>query len=200
MTRMIAMTATALALALLAEPAAAATKIEFFFPVPVEGKVGREMTNIAKRFNAEQSDIEVVAVYTGNYDETKIKAQGAMQAGKPRAVALVSANFVLEFKLNDQIVPLDPFLATENMTKDSFLADFWPALHANATVDGKLYAVPYQNSTPLLYYNADLFKEAGLDPAKPPQNWAQLIDYGVKLTKKATGRARAGLSMPAGSD
>jgi len=109
--------------------------------VPVEGKLAREMTNIAKRFNAEQSDVEVVAVYTGNYDETKIKAQAAMQAGKPPAVALVSANFVLEFKLNDQIVPLDPFLAAEKLTKDTFLADFWPALHANATVDGKLYAI-----------------------------------------------------------
>jgi sn-glycerol 3-phosphate transport system substrate-binding protein len=200
MTRMIAMTATALALALLAEPAAAATKIEFFFPVPVEGKLAREMTNIAKRFNAEQSDIEVVAVYTGNYDETKIKAQAAMQAGKPPAVALVSANFVLEFKLNDQIAPLDPFLAAENMTKDAFLADFWPALHANATVDGKLYAIPYQNSTPLLYYNADLFKEAGIDPEKPPQNWAQLIDYGVKLTKKDSSAARWGLMLPSEYD
>ena len=87
MARMIGMIGPLLALALLAEPAAAATKIEFFFPVPVEGKLAREMTNIAKRFNAEQSEIEVVAVYTGNYDETKIKAQAAMQAGKPPAVA-----------------------------------------------------------------------------------------------------------------
>ncbi len=198
MARMIGMIGPLLALALLAEPAAAATKIEFFFPVPVEGKLAREMTNIAKRFNAEQSEIEVVAVYTGNYDETKIKAQAAMQAGKPPAVALVSANFVLEFKLNDQIAPLDPFLAAEGQTKDAFLADFWPALRANATVDGKLYAVPYQNSTPLLYYNADLFKAAGLDPEKPPQNWAQLIDYATKLTKKDS--ERWGLMMPSEYD
>src|SRR5260221_5335398 len=101
MTRSIAMTATALAIALLAEPAAAATKIEFFFPVPVEGKLAREMTNIAKRFNAEQSDIEVVAVYTGNYDETKIKAQAAMQPGKPPKGGPRSAQFGLEFKRDE---------------------------------------------------------------------------------------------------
>jgi sn-glycerol 3-phosphate transport system substrate-binding protein len=194
MKRMIGITTAAVAVALLAGSASAATKIEFFFPVPVEGKLAREMANIAKRFNAEQSDIEVVAVYTGSYDETKIKVQAAVQAGRPPAVALVSANFVLEFKLNDQIVPLDPFLAAEGTTKDAYLADFWPALHANATVDGKLYAIPYQNSTPLLYYNADLFKAAGLDPEKPPQNWAQLIDYGVKLTKKENGTTRWGLN------
>src|SRR5882757_6442876 len=200
MTRMIGTLAAAVAVTLLAAPASAATKIEFFFPVPVEGKLAREMADIAKRFNAAQSDVEVVAVYTGSYDETKIKAQAAMQAGKPPAVALVSANFVLEFKLNDQIVPLDPFLAAEGTNKDAFLADFWPALHANATVDGKLYAIPYQNSTPLLYYNADLFKAAGLDPEKPPQNWAQLIDYGVKLTKKENGATRWGLMLPSEYD
>src|ERR1700730_1001929 len=200
MTRLFGTMAAALAVTLLAAPARAATKIEFFFPVPVEGKLAREMANIAKRFNAEQSDVEVVAVYTGTYDETKIKAQAAMQAGKPQAEPLVSADFALEFKLNDQIVPLDPFLAAENMTKDAFLADFWPALHTNATVDGKLYAIPYQNSTPLLYYTADLFKEAGIDPEKPPQNWAQLIDYGVKLTKKDQGTPRWGLMLPSEYD
>jgi sn-glycerol 3-phosphate transport system substrate-binding protein len=200
MTRMIRGTATALAIALLAGSASAATKIEFFFPVPVEGKLAREMADIAKRFNASQSDVEVTAVYTGSYDETKIKAQAAVQAGRPPAVALVSANFVLEFKLNDQIVPLDPFLAAEGTTKDQFLADFWPALHGNATVDGKLYAVPYQNSTPLLYYNADLFKAAGLDPEKPPQNWAQLVDYGVKLTKKGSGATQWGMMLPSEYD
>jgi sn-glycerol 3-phosphate transport system substrate-binding protein len=200
MTRLFGTMAAALAVSLLAAPAGAKTKIEFFFPVPVEGKLAREMANIAKRFNDEQSDIEVVAVYTGSYDETKIKAQAAMQAGKPPAVALVSANFVLEFKLNDQIVPLDPFLAAEGTTKDAYLADFWPALHANATVDGELYAIPYQNSTPLLYYNADLFTAAGLDPEKPPQNWAQLVDYGVKLTKKDSGATRWGLMLPSEYD
>lgn len=200
MARMIGMTAPFLALALLATPAAARTKIEFFFPVPVEGKLAQEMTNIAKRFNSAQSDVEVVAVYTGNYDETKIKAQAAVQAGRPPAVALVSANLVLELKLNDQIVPLDPFLAADGETKDGFLADFWPALHANATVDGKLYAIPYQNSTLLLYYNADLFKEAGLDPAKPPRNWAELIDDGVKLTKKEPDKERWGLMLPSEYD
>src|SRR5258708_35633536 len=116
MTRMIAMTATALALALLAEPAAAATKIEFFFPVPVEGKLAREMTNIAKRFNAEQSDVEVVAVYTGNYDETNIKAQAAIQAGKTPRRAPVDPNLVLELQLNDHSVPLDTLLPNRTMT------------------------------------------------------------------------------------
>jgi sn-glycerol 3-phosphate transport system substrate-binding protein len=43
--------------------------------------------------------------------------------------------------------------------------------------------VPFQNSTPLLYYNKEQFKEAGLDPEKPPQTWAELVADAKKLTK-----------------
>lgn len=183
------------------DAALAATKIEFFFPVPVDGKLARGMTDLVKKFNAAQGDVDVVAVYTGSYDETKIKAQAAAQAGKPPAVVLTSANFVLEFKLNDLIEPLDPLLAAEGSNKDAFLADFWPALHANATVDGKLYAIPFQNSTPLLYYNVDAFKEAGLDPKRPPQNWAEFAAYAEKLTKKNGGNVeRWGVMIPSSYD
>ena len=50
-------------------------------------------------------------------------------------------------------------------------------------VDGELYGVPFHNSTPLLYYNVEHFKEAGLDPSKPPRTWAELADAAKKLTK-----------------
>ena len=69
-------------------------------------------------------------------------------------------------------------------------------MHANAIVDGELYAIPYQNSTPLLYYNKEHFKEAGLDPEKPPQTWAELVDAAKKLTKAD----RMGFGLPEGYD
>jgi len=187
--------AGALAIGSLAGPALAATRIEFFFPTPVEGQLAKEMTNMVKRFNASQSDVEVVAVYTGSYDETKTKMQAAIAAGRPPGVVLTSANFVLEYKLNDLIAPLEPLLGAENTTGAKFLEDFWPALHANATVDGKLYAIPFQNSTPLLYYNVEMLKEAGFDHA--PVDWAELIQVATKLTKKAGNDVdRWGLMMP----
>ena len=75
--------AFALSMAALALPAAAQTKIEFFFPVPVEGKLAREMTRLVKLYNESQKEVEVVASYTGGYDDTKLKAQAAAKAGKP---------------------------------------------------------------------------------------------------------------------
>jgi sn-glycerol 3-phosphate transport system substrate-binding protein len=138
----------------------------------------------------------VVASYTGGYDDTKLKAQAAAKAGKPPSVVLMSANFNVDLKLSGDVISLEPMLKADETTREDFLKDFWPALHANATVDGELYGVPFHNSTPLLYYNVEHFKEAGLDPAKPPRTWAEMVDAARKLTKGD----RSGFMMPAGYD
>jgi sn-glycerol 3-phosphate transport system substrate-binding protein len=189
-------TALALSLATAALPAWAQTKIDFFFPVPVEGKLAREMTRLVKLYNESQKEVEVTASYTGGYDDTKLKAQAAAKAGKPPSVVLMSANFNVDLKLSGDIISLEPMLKADESTRDDFLKDFWPALHANAIVDGELYGVPFHNSTPLLYYNVDHFKEAGLDPSKPPRTWAEMVDAAKKLTKDG----RHGFLMPAGYD
>ena len=176
--------------------AGAQTKIDFFFPVPVDGKLAREMARLTKVYNDSQKEVVVTAAYTGSYDETKLKAQAAANAGKPPAVVLMSANFVLDLKLAGDVISLEPMLKAEGTTRGKFLDDFWPAVHANAIVDGELYAIPYQNSTPLLYYNKEHFKEAGLDPEKPPRTWAELVDAAKKLTKPD----RMGFGMPEGYD
>lgn len=188
--------ALALSLATAAWPAWSQTRIDFFFPVPVEGKLAREMTRLVKLYNESQKEVEVVASYTGGYDDTKLKAQAAAKAGKPPSVVLMSANFNVDLKLSGDIISLEPMLKADETTREDFLKDFWPALHANATVDGELYGVPFHNSTPLLYYNVEHFKEAGLDPAKPPRTWAEMVDAAKKLSKGD----RSGFMMPAGYD
>jgi len=188
--------ALALSLAAAAWPAWSQTRIDFFFPVPVEGKLAREMTRLVKLYNESQKEVEVVASYTGGYDDTKLKAQAAAKAGKPPSVVLMSANFNVDLKLSGDIISLEPMLKADETTREDFLKDFWPALHANATVDSELYGVPFHNSTPLLYYNVEHFKEAGLDPAKPPRTWAEMVDAAKKLTKGD----RSGFMMPAGYD
>ena len=113
----------------------------------------------------------------------------------------MSANFNVDLKLSGDIQSLEPMLKADGATRDAFLADFWPALHANAMVEGELYSVPFHNSTPLLYYNVDHFKEAGLDPTKPPRTWAELVDAAKKLTKREGDKVeRYGFTMPAGYD
>ena len=87
--------ALALALATAALPVWAQTRIEFFFPVPVEGKLAKEMTRLTKLYNEGQKEVEVTAVYTGGYDDTKLKAQAAAKAGKPPSVVLMTRSEAL---------------------------------------------------------------------------------------------------------
>ncbi|MFI5015717.1 MAG: ABC transporter substrate-binding protein [Hyphomicrobiales bacterium] len=170
--------------ALAATGAGAATKIDFFFPVPDDGALAKEMQNLVARFNKENPEIEVTAAYTGTYDDTDVKTRAAIKAGKPPAVSLMSANFITQYHIDDLVEPFDPLVQADGKTPDAFMDQFWPALHGNARVDGKIYGVPFQNSTPLLYYNVEAFKEAGLDPDKPPATWAEWLDDAKKLAKR----------------
>ena len=152
----------------LAAPAHAATDIQMFFPVPVQGKLSAEMQRLIAQFNTEHPDIHATAVFTGSYDDTDLKTRAAIQAGHPPAAAIESANFVRQYVIAGQAENLDPLIQADGKTPDAFMDQFWPALKSNAIVDGHVYGVPFQNSTPLLYYSVDAFKDAGLDPDHPP--------------------------------
>ena len=177
--------------------AGAAEDIKFYFPTSVQGRLAIIMKEVVAEYNKSQSDVNVTAVYTGSYAETGIKASAAMEAGNPPAVAMVGANNILEFVQKEQIETIGSFLVGDNSTSAEFLTDFWPGVHANAKVNGELYAVPFQNSTPILFYNKDHFTEVGLDPDTPPENWDQLIEFGKKLIKKEGDKTtRYGLMFP----
>ncbi len=170
----------------------AATDIDLFFPVPVQGKLANEMQRLIGEFNQGHPDIHVTPVYTGSYDDTNLKTHAAIAAGQPPALAIMSANFVREYVINDEVVNLDALIQKDGLTEVEYMGRFWPALRLNATQDGHAYGVPFHNSTPLLYYSVDAFKDAGLDPDKPPVTWQDWLDDARKLVKHDGGRPRAG--------
>lgn len=193
--------AVAVASGLSLTPALAATEIQLFFPVPVQGKLASEMENLIARFNSEHPDIVVTPVYTGSYDETNLKTRAAIKAGQPPAAVIMSANYILEYVINGEVEPYDGLIAADGKTPAQFMDDFWPALHGNAFIDGKVYGVPFHNSTPLLYYNVRLFEEAGLDPDNPPATWAEWVDAAQKLTRRDGDTVKQwGAMMPATYD
>jgi sn-glycerol 3-phosphate transport system substrate-binding protein len=67
---------------------------------------------------------------------------------------------------------------------DADAKPFFPAFLANSQTGGKTWGLPFQRSTIVLYWNKELFKEAGLDPNKPPGTWKEMQEYAQKLTKK----------------
>ena len=162
----------------------APTEIEFFFPVPVQGRLSNEMQRLVSAFNDKHPDIHVTPSYTGSYDDTNLKTRAAIQAGHSPGVVLMSANFVREYVITGDAEPLDPFIAADGMTDAQYMDRFWPALRVNAMEAGHVYGVPYQNSTPVMYYNEAAFREVGLDPDHPPATWAEWVDAAKKLTKR----------------
>ncbi|HUN40919.1 MAG TPA: ABC transporter substrate-binding protein [Acetobacteraceae bacterium] len=177
--------------------ARAATDIDFFFPVPVQGKLAVEMQKLIGEFDQSHPDIHVTAVYTGSYDDTNLKTRAAIQAGHPPGVVLMSANFIRDYYIHHNAISLDPLITKTGMTPAQYMALFWPALKLNAMEAGHVYGVPFQNSTPLLYYSVDAFKDAGLDPNHPPVTWDEWVADMKKLTKRSGGQTtRWGLMFP----
>ena len=175
----------------------AATEIDLFFPVPVQGKLANEMQRLVEVFNKDHADIHVTPVYSGSYDDTNLKTHAAIQAGKPPAAVIMSANFVREYVINDEIVNLDTLISKDGQTPEQFINQFWPALKLNATEEGHVYGVPFQNSTPVLYYSVDAFRDAGLNPDHPPVTWQEWVDDAKKLVKReGTTTTRWGFMMP----
>lgn len=112
------------------------------------------------------------------------KATTLAAAGTPVAMAYVGSRTLKEFAQNDLIVPVP-------MT-DEEKKSYYPNIVDTVTFDGNQWGVPVAFSTKALYWNKDLFKQAGLDPETPPKTWAEEIEY-AKTIKEKTGIAGYGL-------
>lgn len=175
---------------------AAKTSIQFFYPVQVGGPLTQVMDGYVKKFMHENPDIEVVPVYAGNYWDTTTKALTAHKSGKPPAVAVLLAADIFTFMDEDAIAPIDSFFETE--ADQAWLDGFMPAFTASSQVDGHTWAIPFQRSTAVMYWNKKAFKEAGLDPEKYPTTWDEMVKYGKAVLKKdSSGRVtRWGVGIP----
>jgi multiple sugar transport system substrate-binding protein len=112
------------------------------------------------------------------------KATTLAAAGTPVAMAYVGSRTLKEFAQNDLIVPVP-------MTEDE-KKSYYPNIVDTVTFDGNQWGVPVAFSTKALYWNKDLFKQAGLDPEKAPKTWAEEIAF-AKQIKEKTGIAGYGL-------
>jgi sn-glycerol 3-phosphate transport system substrate-binding protein len=188
----IALGAAAATAAAIRPARAAATEIELFFPVPVQGALAGQMQKLVARFNDAHPDIVVTAAYTGSYDDTNLKTRAAIKAGRPPAAVIMSANFVREYVINDEVIAFDDLIRAHGGTPADYFARFWPALRPNAVIDETIYGIPFHNSTPLLYYNTQALADAGI--AEPPATWPAWLDAARKLTKP--NGERWGLMFP----
>ncbi len=169
--------------------------ISFWFPVDVGGGLAKVIDGMVADFNREHPGIKVAATYTGSYDITLQKLQATKLAGTLPDVAVAELSALTVLAALGAAQPLDDLIAAEGGQK--FLGKFWPSMLLNCVYNGKVYGIPFQRSTPVLYYNKDAFKEVGIDPEKPPLTWDELVNDAQKLTKREGDRVtRWGLELP----
>ncbi len=172
------------------------TEISFFYPVAVGGAIAKTIDGFAADFMKANPGIKVTPIYAGTYQETLVKALTAHKSGTPPVTSVLLSTDMFTLIDEDAIVPIDNFVKTAD--DKAWLAGFYPAFMMNSRTGGKTWGVPFQRSTVVMYYNKDLFKEAGLDPNKPPQTWAELKAAATKLTRKdASGKVTQwGVQIP----
>jgi sn-glycerol 3-phosphate transport system substrate-binding protein len=178
-------------------------ELTFFYPVNVGGPVTVLIDKICEDFNRENPDIVVKPVYTGNYDDTVVKIQTAIQGKNPPDFFITLATQRFSMAASNAAIPLDDLIAADGAAGKAYIDDFLSGFMEDSWVTGKIYSIPFQRSTMILYYNKDAFAEAGLNPEKPPVSWNELVEFSQKLIKKdASGnitRYGVGMALNSGS-
>lgn len=174
-----------------------ALHLTFYYPVQVGGSAAALIEQICADFNAENPDIVVEPVYTGNYDDTVTKIQTAIQGGTPPDVFVSLATQRFTMASTGMAMPLDELIAADGEEGQAYIDDFLDGFMLDSYVDGQIYSIPFQRSTMVLFYNKDAFREVGLDPEKPPTTWEEVVEYGQKLTNE--NRYGVGLALNSGS-
>jgi sn-glycerol 3-phosphate transport system substrate-binding protein len=174
MKRIASRIAACAALALASIAAAADTEISFYYPVAVGGPITKIVDGFAADFEKENPGIKVKPIYAGTYQETLVKALTAHKSGTPPVTSVLLSTDMYTLIDEDAIMPIEGV--------DTSV--FFPAFMANSQTGGKTWGIPFQRSTIVLYWNKEAFKEAGLDPNKPPASWKEMLEYAQKLTKR----------------
>lgn len=157
---------------------ASPTAITVWYPLPTSGSSKETLDSLVARFNASQKDVKVTLELTGNDADNFEKIQAAITAARPPDAALVDLLQIPQFANAGALLPLDD-LARDPAFKFEDLAR---AFMGNSFWNGSFYAVPWQRSTTMMYWNKAAFIKAGLDPNKPPVTWDEACEMARKLT------------------
>ena len=174
---------------------AATTSVSFYFPVAVGGPITKIVDAYAADFAKANPDIEIKPIYAGSYNDTLTKARTSQKAGQGPEMAVLLSTDTFSMIDEELVVPFDQ-IATSAEDK-AWLKSFYPAFLRNGLIGGHTWGIPFQRSTIVLYWNKDAFRDAGLDPEKPPQSWAEHAAMAQKLTKRdGANVTRWGVQIP----
>jgi sn-glycerol 3-phosphate transport system substrate-binding protein len=182
--RSAALLAAAIAL-VAASPAHAITEIAWWHAM--SGQLGRQLEKLAADFNATQSEYRIVPGYKGNYTETVTAAIFAFRSrGQPAIVQVNEIGTATMMAAKGATYPVFELMRDE---AEAFSPTaYLPAVTGYYTdIAGNMLSFPFNASTPILYYNKDLFRAAGLDPEVAPKTWPEVGAAAKRLRAAGAG-------------
>jgi multiple sugar transport system substrate-binding protein len=168
-------------------PKSGKTVIEYWH-VNAESFGGPTVKQLVEQFNAQNPDIQVVEKYNPDmYKGLTQNLQAAIASGKYPDVVQMGYSYLNYAAENFKYTDISEIIAKQVPEDKNFLQDnFLPNVLALAkSDDGKQIGLPYSVSVPVLYYNPDIFRQAGLDPDKPPKTWKEVKEY-ARIIKEKT--------------
>lgn len=153
-------------------------EVEFWYSLG--GELGQVIQDQVKQFNESQNEVKVKAVFQGDYYENHQKLLTSIAAKNAPDVSMIEIASIASFASNGVLEDLTPFVEGKDGTD---VNDYVKGLMGNSYYDGKLVAIPFNRSTPLLYVNKDMLKQAGLNP-EGPKTWEELRQYAQTLTQQ----------------
>ncbi len=180
----------ALTTALISSTALAQTEITWWHAMGAE--LGEKLEEVAAGFNASQTEYKVTPVFKGTYAETLTAAIAAFRANQqPAIVQVYEVGTGTMMAAKGAVYPVHKLMADKGEPWDpaGFLA---PVVGYYSDTEGNILSMPFNSSTPIMYYNKDVFEKAGLDPEVAPKTWAELEEFSRKIVE--SGAAPCGLS------
>ena len=156
--------------------AQAATEITWWHAM--DGALGGVVDQITADFNASQSEYKLVAVNKGGYEDTMTAGIAAFRANnQPNIIQIFDAGAATIINAKGAVKPVQDLLEANNVKFD--INDYIPGVrYFYADSDGKMIGMPFNSSTPLLYYNKEALAKAGVDV---PKTWQEFEAAAPKL-------------------
>jgi len=156
--------------------AQAATEITWWHAM--DGALGDVVNQITEDFNASQDEYKLVSINKGGYEDTMTAGIAAFRAkNQPNIIQIFDAGAATIINAKGAVKPVQDLLEANNVNFD--INDYIPGVrYFYADSDGKMIGMPFNSSTPLLYYNKEALDKAGVDV---PKTWQEFEAAAPKL-------------------
>ncbi|HEX6312341.1 MAG TPA: ABC transporter substrate-binding protein [Acidimicrobiia bacterium] len=151
--------------------------VEIVFWHSMRRALEETLVALTDEFNSSQNDVRVSLVNQVDYDDTQQKFRAGLSTGQLPDIVQFSENMLQQAIDSQAILPAQACIDADGYDT----SDFLPRVIDYYTVDGTQWAMPFNTSNPVLYYDKNAFLEAGLDPDDPPATLEEVREYSEQI-------------------